>query len=85
VLQVWKYNNPGNVVIGMKREFRMIVTRISESEFSVLSLDSTSGKPKSSMQSGGIATGGCAHARILQGILKRLTTSASTSRRCSRR
>ena len=31
---------------GMERKFRMIVTRISESEFSVLSLNSTSGKPK---------------------------------------
>ncbi len=30
----------------MERKFRMIVTRISESEFSVLSLNSTSGKPK---------------------------------------
>ena len=30
----------------MEKKFRMIVTRISESEFSVLSLNSTSGKPK---------------------------------------
>ena len=30
----------------MERKFKMIVTRISSVEFSVLSLDSTSGKPK---------------------------------------
>jgi len=30
----------------MERKFRMIVTRISESEFSVLSLNLTSGRPK---------------------------------------
>ncbi len=43
---MWKRYNCRNVVMSMERKFRMIVTRISESEFSVLSLNSTSGRPK---------------------------------------